>query len=73
MTETTHSERIVQRDDEMWTVKEVNALNVPGARGSRCLICESTSVVRRLWNYPANWMRLSDDDLLNLCSRDSTR
>lgn len=73
MTETTRSERILQRGDEMWTVREVSALSVPGARGARCLICESTSVVRRLWDYPANWMTLNDDELLKLCSRNRGR
>lgn len=61
------AERIVQRGADEWRVREVSALNVPGARGPRCLICESGDVVRRLWKYPADWQELDDDALWELC------
>jgi len=67
-TETNHGERIIQRGDDMWTVREMNTEHVPGARGRRCLICESTAIVRRLWNYPEDWANLSDEALLRLCA-----
>jgi hypothetical protein len=63
------SERILQRGDETWTVREVDARHVPGTRGAQCLICESNAVVRRLWDYPDNWMSLTDDALMALCAR----
>ena len=70
MPEPTPGERILQRGDEMWTVREVSAHRVPGARGARCLICEYASVVRRLWDYPDNWHALTDTDLLALYARE---
>jgi hypothetical protein len=70
MPESTLGERILQRGDETWTVREVSAHQVPGARGARCLICESASVVRRLWDYPDNWHALTDTELLALCARE---
>ncbi len=50
--------------DERWVVREVDARNVPGARGERCLILENHERVRRLWVYPAGWSRLPDEALL---------
>lgn len=69
MAQMNRGERVLQRDDEMWTVREMSAVRVPGSRGDYCLICESTTVVRRLWEYPDDWMSLSDAELLALCTR----
>ena len=70
MPSTNRGERVLQRGDDMWTVREMDTGNVPGARGARCLICESSTIVRRLWTYPENWWMLSDDELLRLCAKD---
>ncbi len=69
MPQTTFGERVLQGGDEMWTVREVSAHTVPGARAERCLICESSSIVRRLWDYPEGWQHMSDDELLGICNR----
>ena len=60
-------ERLVERGDRHWTLREMDARGVPGARAARCLICESTEVVRRLWNYPSDWRKLDDVELAALC------
>ena len=49
-----------------WTVREVDATTVPGARASRCLIFDSGSVARRLWHYPNDWGALPPNALLGL-------
>ena len=46
-----------------WRIYEVASANVPAPRGSNCLIFESTQAVRRVWNYPPNWHKLSSDEL----------
>ena len=58
--------RWIVREGERWTVAEVDARDVPGARGNCCLICESDLSVRRLWTYPADWHRMEDGKLLGL-------
>ena len=58
--------RWIVRDSERWTISEVDAREVPGARGDSCLICESDFSVRRLWSYPADWDRIEDARLLAL-------
>jgi hypothetical protein len=62
-------ERIVEKGEERWTVREISAVTVPGASAPRCLICESNDVVRRIWHYPENWLELNDDDLMRVCDR----
>jgi hypothetical protein len=64
--------RTVQRGSARWTLREVDAQRVPGARAPRCLICESADVIRRLWIYPSDWSDLDDQSLLELCERDVT-
>jgi hypothetical protein len=49
-----------------WEVMEVDAADVPAARGERCLIFRSSAAVRRVWNYPKTWGALSASDLVNL-------
>ena len=51
---------------EHWTVREVDTTAVPGARAARCLICDSGSIARRLWNYPRDWGALPPSALLRL-------
>ena len=60
-------ERLVERGDRHWTVREMDARGVPGARAPTCLICESTEVIRRLWDYPRDWRKLDDLELARLC------
>ena len=59
-------ERTLQRGNDEWTVREVDAPRIPGAPTTSCLICESSDVVRRLWRYPQNWRSLTDDELWRL-------
>ena len=52
-----------------WQVREVDARCVPAARGDRCLIFDAESVVRRLWDYPADWRQMPAEELLRLAAR----
>lgn len=59
----------VQRLDDAflrWSVVEVDAATVPGARGSHCLVFTREDCVRRVWDYPADWQSLDDDGLVAL-------
>jgi len=49
-----------------WTVREIDARGMPGARGPRCLVFENSCLVRRVWTYPAQWAELADEALLRL-------
>lgn len=49
-----------------WHVREASAASVPGSHSERCLIFDSEMNVRRVWDYPAAWFDLSDDDLWRL-------
>jgi hypothetical protein len=49
-----------------WEVMEIDGAEVPAARGERCLIFRSPAAVRRVWNYPKSWTRMSASELLNL-------
>jgi len=49
---------------ESWIVRELDARSVPAAHGPRCLVFENHRLVRRLWEYPAAWLSLSDAALL---------
>ncbi len=60
-------ERLVERGERQWTLREMDAREVPGARAATCLICESTDVIRRFWRYPRDWRSLEDEDLVALC------
>ena len=61
--------RDIEHGSVRWTVREVDARRVPGARADRCLICDSGEVVRRLWKYPENWTELDDEALWELCDQ----
>jgi hypothetical protein len=65
--------RLIQRGSVHWSLREVDARRVPGARAPKCLICESTDVIRRLWVYPDDWKSLTDDALWTLCESDQRR
>jgi hypothetical protein len=49
-----------------WEVLEVDATEVPAARGERCLIFRSPGAIRRVWNYPGTWTDMSASELANL-------
>jgi hypothetical protein len=49
-----------------WTVREADTTRVPGARGPRCLIFETSGYARRAWVYPPDWRTLGDEGLLLL-------
>jgi hypothetical protein len=61
--------RELNHDGLQWVVREVETANVPGARGRRCLLFESDAVVRRVWDYPADWATRSDAFLRGLVER----
>jgi hypothetical protein len=56
---------VVVRDGEevKWRVREVDGHGVPAPRGARCLIFDSESAVRRVWDYPADWRDLPPSEL----------
>lgn len=58
--------RELWHDGVEWHVREVSAASIPGSNGERCLIFDSEMTVRRVWDYPAAWSELSDDDLWHL-------
>jgi hypothetical protein len=49
-----------------WTVVEVDARGVPGARGASCLVFTRLDCIRRVWTYPADWRALDVDALIAL-------
>ncbi len=57
---------IVDESGAHWRVTEARANDVPGAQASHCLIFDSENVCRRLWRYPADWMRLPEEVVLTL-------
>lgn len=59
----------VQRIDDawvQWSVVEVDATAVPGARGARCLLFSRQDCIRRVWNYPDHWRTLDAEELTAL-------
>jgi hypothetical protein len=53
-------------DGVEWHVREISAASIPGSQSERCLIFDSDMTVRRVWDYPATWFDLADDDLWHL-------
>jgi hypothetical protein len=49
-----------------WRIYEVPSAQVPAPRGPQCLIFESDTAIRRVWNYPEDWQLLSSDELTAL-------
>jgi hypothetical protein len=59
--------RRIYADGIEWEIYEQDTTRTPGATHSSSLIFSSQDLVRRLWQYPANWLQLSDRELLTLC------
>jgi hypothetical protein len=72
-----HNERdvsirvVVDAEGSEWLVREVETPQA-WARGARCLIFSSSSVVRRVWRYPSEWAGLSSRALLELGQRSAS-
>jgi hypothetical protein len=49
-----------------WSVVEVDASAVPGARATRCLLFSRPDCIRRVWDYPADWRTLDHAGLTAL-------
>lgn len=49
-----------------WRVSERDARRDPGARGDYCLVFACPGMVRRVWDYPADWRALPAVALLAL-------
>jgi len=59
-------ERLVERDAVAWRIREIDSTLTPGAPVPVSLMCESTMLVRRIWQFPGDWHALSDHELLKL-------
>jgi hypothetical protein len=59
--------RRIYADGVEWEIYEQDTTRTPGATHSSSLIFSSQDLVRRLWQYPENWVELSDGELLTLC------
>jgi hypothetical protein len=53
----------LRRKGVAWHVREMDATNVPGTRGDRCLVFDCEGIVRRAWRFPRTWAQLDDDDV----------
>ena len=53
----------VDHAGKIWSIREASCERVPGAVGSRCLIFDCATIVRRVWRYPVDWAQLDDDAL----------
>ncbi|HMC53618.1 MAG TPA: hypothetical protein VKH19_00475 [Gemmatimonadaceae bacterium] len=60
--------RTLWADGHYWRVHEIPA-PVFDRRGGSHLIFECLEIVRRVRDYPENWMELGDADLYALCDR----
>jgi hypothetical protein len=49
-----------------WRIYEIPSHRVTAPRGRTCLIFESDAAIRRVWNYPDHWQRLSPPELAAL-------
>ena len=58
--------RRIYADGIEWEIYEQDTTRTPGATDSTSLIFSSPELVRRVWRYPADWLQLSDGDLLTL-------
>jgi hypothetical protein len=50
----------------LWEVRERPAPREPWARGASFLLFESSGIVRRVWDFPADWFTLADSELERL-------
>ena len=67
--ETLMQRSVDARDGTRWRVREALAHDVPGAEASSCLIFDAGTVCRRVWHYPPQSARLSDDSLVEIIER----
>jgi len=65
-----HDERVRSfwADGHYWRVHEIPAPRFD-RRGGSHLIFESIEIVRRVRDFPENWMELPDEELYALCDR----
>jgi hypothetical protein len=56
----------VDRQGRAWTVREMDAARVPGARARRSLIFDTAGHCFRIWQYPVDWRDLTTHELLAL-------
>jgi hypothetical protein len=62
-----HGERsLVDAEGRKWRVREVDTIDLPGNGNRRCLIFETSELMRRIWHYPERWFALPDEDLLEI-------
>lgn len=59
--------RVVVSGGRTWTIREMDTVSQPWARGDRCLICGDGSVVRRFWVYPEDWRSMPAEELARFC------
>lgn len=59
--------RRIYSDGIEWEIYEQDTTRTPGATHPKSLIFSSQDLVRRVWQYPADWLQLSDGELLTLC------
>ena len=52
-----------------WRVSERDARRDPGAKADICLIFACAGMVRRVWDYPSDWRKLSAAELILLSLR----
>ena len=55
-----------ERTGARWTVRECDASRQPGARADHYLCYDSNESRRRVWRYPADWLSLPDEQLIDL-------
>ena len=60
------SHRVVTQAERVWVIREADATLAPNAPSDHCLLCESALTVRCAWEYPEEWARLPDSELLQL-------
>jgi len=60
--------QIVDEHGTVWRVTEMRGWSASGA-AETSLIAAHEYGFRRLWDFPANWSELSDDELAQLVSR----
>ena len=58
--------RLITQAEHVWIVREADASLATHAPAPSCLLCESALSLRTTWEYPNDWDRLSDTELLGL-------
>ena len=58
--------RVVRHDEDIWSVRELDATQLPGTPRPSSLVFECDAAVRRVWIFPANWRQLDDASLWRL-------